>query len=107
MISGQIARKELPVIVDRFGPVAADEGIDDVNSQLRRRIDHLVKMIDDRFAVFGIGIEWIGIITEPGDFHAMTSDESFDAFGHGAAELRHVHMGYARITPIGMPGGHT
>ena len=59
--------EQRPVVVDRLGPVAANKGVDDVDTEFRRCIDHLVKVLDHRLATFGVGVERIGIIPQSGD----------------------------------------
>ena len=85
-------------------PIAANERVDDVDAEARRRLDHLLQMSDDAVAVAGIGMQRIGIIAESGNLHAGLVHEAAHLGDQSSLTLRDIEMGDAGIAPIGAAG---
>src|SRR5262249_18836978 len=92
--------EERPVVLDRLVPITADERVDDLDAETRRRLDHLLEMLDDAFAMRRIGMQRIGIVAEPGDLHAGLADEPAHARDDVVIDVGDVDVRDARVAPI-------
>ena len=89
--------------IDRQRRVAADEGVDDVDADLRRGFDHLDEVVGDQFAVRGVGVERVRVVPERRDADAVDADELVDVRGGRRGEVRHVEVRDPGVPPLRFP----
>src|SRR4029077_2118166 len=93
-----------PVVLDRFGVIATDEGVDDAHVEPRGGADYFLQVFDDDATVVGVGVQRVGVEAEPGDGDAVFLDQVADAGGVGVGEARDVHVADTGVTPVGGAG---
>ena len=94
-----------PVVIDRFGPVAADEAVHDTDAEQVGGRDHLFDVVDAGLGLVGVGGQRVGIVAERADGDAGGGDEGIDFVGVGLGEADDVDVGDAGVAALRLARG--
>src|SRR5262249_27897170 len=97
--------KAFPVVVDRAGPIAADEAVHHWNAEQVRGFDNLADMARAGLCFGRVGAERVGVVAESADGETGCGHFFLDRLRPGAIEPRDIEVSYAGITPFRLPGG--
>ena len=94
-----------PVVVDGFGPVAADEGVDGFQAEEGCGLNDLAEVGGRKVGFFAVGRERIGVVAEGADLDFGVGHEGADLVGFGGGEIGDIDVRDAGVAALGLADG--
>ena len=93
-----------PIVVDRFRPIAADEGVHPTHFQQSGGVDDFLDLGDRALRLVAHRRQRIGVVAQATDGDSRIGHDSLDFRGPCGIELRHIDMRDARISAFRLAG---